>query len=401
MIVTCQACGASNDDQARFCDQCGAPLAGALNELEAPAAPLPPPLPAAPAAAAPRGSDSTVNVWGLAAIAVVLTALGLLFFGKGGGTAQQPPPEGGSAAAGAGGDQGMQMFEQAQAELKKHKDALTKDPADATALGGMYSLYSQIGQVEKVRPYLDTALAEVEKQLAAGKLTQQAATKRVLDLSMAAMQGDAAVDAVDCLKVYYQLNPKRVSTALMIANIYYDVGMPAEGVEWYEKYLGVADPVEDGSDIRGAKVDLETLRMALAQRDRDKGMLAKAVANLEAATRAYPDFWAAQFNLGQAYLQQGDKQRAVRTWQHALALAHGEEETWRCNAAIAEAQGQPVPEPPAGIESPASSTDPSLNPHAEQAAPPPGERNPHDGRDAAGMDPHGEPDPHGSVPGGS
>ena len=32
MLVTCQACGAENDDEARYCDQCASPLSGALLE---------------------------------------------------------------------------------------------------------------------------------------------------------------------------------------------------------------------------------------------------------------------------------------------------------------------------------------------------------------------------------
>src|SRR5687767_3676650 len=109
MTVPCQRCGAENDDQARFCDQCGSPLTLALDEVAVADPTPPPPLPMpSTLASAPRRSNS-VNWIGLLLTAAVLCGLGFIVF------AQPKPP----ATQTPG-----QVFGQVQKDLEKLKGRL-------------------------------------------------------------------------------------------------------------------------------------------------------------------------------------------------------------------------------------------------------------------------------------
>jgi tetratricopeptide (TPR) repeat protein len=420
MIVTCQACGAENDDEARYCDQCAAPLAGALLEnsagsVAAPACPAcgasttpdarfcaqcgtplapgaarPAAAPAPAAAALPpatpivRRPGGAVNWLGLGIVGVVV--LGIVWLSTGGGKSGAGPMAGGGGAG--GGDQGTAVFQQVQQQLKQDKDALAKDPLDEDAVKDLYTLYSQIGQPDKVRPFLETALAEAQKRVGAGGMTAGDATKLALDLGTAAMNGNDPLGAIDALKFYYQLNPQRVDTAKMVGDIYYDMRMADESVEWYQKYLKAADPAKDSAAYVNAQVDMATMQMQIADKENQPDQLKAAVSGLQAVVQAHPEHWAARFNLGQALLQGGDKAGAEEAWKACQKLAGNATEKWRTAAALAELHGQPAPPKPAGVDDSGSGsaseaqpmTTPAdgSDPHAGMLEPPAGTPNPHE-----------------------
>jgi tetratricopeptide (TPR) repeat protein len=420
MLVTCQACGAENDDEARYCDQCAAPLAAALLENSAgtPALVICPhcraqnpsganfcnqcatPLTTGPSAtgpsstgaaagarpavsSAPARAGNAVNWLGLGLLALVVAFIGWMTLGGGKSTAGTPD---GSTAPAGGGDPG-QVFGQVQGQLKQLKEALGKDPADGESIKKMYELYGQIGRGTEVGPYLDKALAEVDARVSQQKLTAEDASKLVLDLSIAAMNADDTASGIKCLKAYYKYKPERVSTAKMLGDIYYDSRDAPGAIEWYTNYVTAADPAKEGVAYYNAMVDRATMRMQLAEAGQP-AMLTQAIAELQQVIKARPDLWAAHFNLGQALLQSGDKAAAERKWNECGKLAKTPEETWRTQAALATLHGQPAPPRPAGMEdsngsASASAMEPGempsgANPHGAMTSPPPGTPNPHD-----------------------
>lgn len=101
MAKTCPACGRSNDDDASFCQSCGAALSGAAlsgPQAVAGAAPVPPGPPPQPPAAAPPPNGSHGRAWVLALlVAVVIAAAAaaavfLLPRGDGTDEARSPTP---------------------------------------------------------------------------------------------------------------------------------------------------------------------------------------------------------------------------------------------------------------------------------------------------------------------
>jgi tetratricopeptide (TPR) repeat protein len=364
MVVSCQSCGAENDDEARFCDQCGTVLAGALASDSLPASVNSSPVRRGQEVVPEKLVSSQVNWFGIGVLALVLTAVIWLVFGEGdkqpaGSSASQQSPE--------------DIMANAQKSLEEAKAKLESDPADLQALSTMYQLYGQIGQSDKVKPYAENALSIIRTGIESDSLDMAAGRKSVLDVAMAAMSGDDPLTALSAMAYYYELTPERVSTALMIANIYYDIGMPKESLEWYDRYLKDADPGQEGTAYLGAEVDRETMRMTIAEQESRPELLDEAVNVLMGLAKQNPDFWAAQFNLGQAYLKQGKKDNAIAQWQVALKLASSPEEKWRSEAAIAEAEGRPAPALPTGSDfgtGGVSPIDPSHNPHATPASPP-------------------------------
>lgn len=365
MEVNCKSCGAANDDQARFCDQCGSLLDAALASLEASAVPTAsaaskalPPASATPAA--------TVNWPGLAVIALVLLGLGFLFFGKPStqagtvpaGSAVNPHGEAGQGAMDPG-----QSFEQAQADLQEFRARLEQDPLDIEAITGLYNLYAQIGQAEKVRDQLNTSLTVLKERHASGQVGKEAAKKLALDMAMAAMGAEDTLGGLDAMKVYYELNPERSSTAAMIGNIYYDIGLVDDALFWYDEYLSKADPLAEAETVLSVRVDRLSLLLQQAVEADDKAGIDRVIEELTRMTVEHPVFWAAKFNLGVAYKHSGDLPKALQLWNEALPLAGDATEKWQVEAAIAEAEGRPAPPLPPSEDLGSTNLDPATSPH--------------------------------------
>jgi tetratricopeptide (TPR) repeat protein len=225
----------------------------------------------------------------------------------------------------------------------------------------------------------------LQQRVDAGQVKPDGAVKLALDLATSAMGGDDSLGAIECLKAYYKYNPSRVDTAKMIADIYYDMRMAGEAVEWYGNYLKAADPAVAGDAYVNAQVDRATMRMQLADKEARPAELTRALDELQQVIASRPQHWAARFNYGQALLQQGDKTAAEQTWNAALKLATNPEEKWRTDAALAALHGQPPPPRPAGTQELASGSaaagqfeevPPGVDPHAGMSTPP-GTPNPH------------------------
>jgi Tol biopolymer transport system component len=116
MARTCAACGRANDDDASFCQQCGAPLAPATPVAPSTFAPPPPAPPEQPLTAPPGAPPATAGGpprkgkpaprWLVVLVVVAVVALAAVmafaFFPRGsgeGGTGQSPKPTAGATVA--------------------------------------------------------------------------------------------------------------------------------------------------------------------------------------------------------------------------------------------------------------------------------------------------------------
>jgi tetratricopeptide (TPR) repeat protein len=351
MTVTCQRCGAENDDQARFCDQCGGALAGALDEIaiEPPVAP-PPSTVLNEAPPIDRKAPASVNWMGLLLIAAVLGGLGYIVFAKPGSSSPQ-------------GAQPGEVFQQAQKDIKESKDSLAKDALDVEALKKLYSLYGQIGRGEQLKSYTAAAIAELGKQKGAGKVSKKQALDHAMGIAVAAMDGGDPLAAIDAMKYYYELSPERPTTAAIIASIYFETGDAEKALEWDTRYLDSADPKAAGDDYLGVQVDRATVRLELAKRGQPE-QLKEAIKELRAMTTEHPAHWPSWLTFGQALRQSGSKTDASKAYQQALKLAKSPMEKWQSEAAIAELDGKPIPpQPPEMSATPGMPT--GENPHGE------------------------------------
>lgn len=404
MLQTCPACHAKNSDTAKFCDQCGAPLHPAGETADQlPVAAAAPVAPAAPAAATAKAGGS-VNWTALLFLLVIAMAIYWIV---------KPPQEGGPAPSGmtgAGGDP-MASMENVQKQIGEHKKKLDKDPLNVSALGELYGIYMQVGQVEKVHPYVTKALAAWKKKY---PKPDDEAKKLLAGLALAALQARDDDSAVEVLLAYHDAEPDNLGVIATIGNLYYEISntrlvsdkkaaqaAAEKSVEWYGRYLEKAIPAEQGSDYWNVLVDQATMHLQLSGNDKGSAHYASALANLQRTNKEAPEHWAGWYNLGQTHAAVGDKQLALAAYGEALERAGDDEELkWQAQNQIALLKGETPPPMPESMS----------NPHGEMGAgdgmslpkPPPGTPNPHGegfGSGSGGMaNPHGEmANPHGET----
>jgi tetratricopeptide (TPR) repeat protein len=350
MAINCPKCNAENGDDARFCAQCGAPLAGD-------AAPAAPP---SRAAAAPPAT----NWWAIIGILAIIAVLVWLFAtpkkdnqmaGAGNGTAN-PHASGGAASDdnphGMGSQAGMPDIDAMKAKL----DA---NPLDVASLSDLYQTYGMIGRGPKVREYLDAAMkALLEQRDTLGEDW----TNTGRQLAVAALLGGDPEGALAALNQLREEVPGDRDTMLLLAQVHYSIDQPAEAVELYDEYLSGSDPEADGATYWQARLHRAMMNLRLFEQSpedaRDTAALAAATGELEEVTASQGDNFDAWLQLGNAYGSGGDVPRAETAYNKALELASDEQQKWEAEAALAVMHGEEPPEQPApamgGMGSPAN-----------------------------------------------
>jgi len=350
MALVCNVCGATNDDQARFCNQCAGPLTlDATAERTA--------TPAVPAVQAPR--SSRVN-WLALALVVVLVGMTvwLLFAPK---SAKRSAGNMAAAMPGAnphsegGMDAHSGMDPALQKQMADARAALEKDPLAIDQLGALYQVYSMVYMQDKLRPLAERALKALTEQK--GESGPQAAGKGIA-LAKAVLAGNDAEMAAKVLTECLSIDPGNLEATALFGDTYYNRGQAADAVRYYTDYMKKATPEKDGKRYWGVRVDRATMYMKLAKDGGQSDKLPLAIRELEETTKSVPTLWNAWFNLGQAYSQAGEKSKAEAAWQHAVDTATGEVDKWRAKAALAELRGEPAPampaNPHAGMNTPGS-----------------------------------------------
>lgn len=338
MALVCNVCGATNDDQARFCNQCAGPLTpDATTERTA--------APRVPAVQAPR--SSRVNWLALALVVVLVGVIGWLLApksaknGAGGMAAAMP---GANPHAEGGMDAHSGMDPALQKQMADARAALEKDPLAIDQLGGLYKVYGMVNMQDKLRPLAERALKALTEMK--GEPGPQVAGKGV-ELAKAALAGNDAEMAAKVLTECLSIDPGNLEATALLGDTYYNRGQAADAVRYYTDYMKRATPEKDGKRYWSVRVDRATMYMKLAKDGGASDKLPLAIRELEETTKSVPSLWNAWFNLGQAYSQAGEKSKAEAAWQHAVDTATGEADKWRAKAALAELRGEPPPPMPA------------------------------------------------------
>jgi tetratricopeptide (TPR) repeat protein len=270
------------------------------------------------------------------------------------------------------------MMSDVQKQLETHKKALDKDPLDVTALSELYDMYAQIGQAEKVKPFVDKALARWNK-LYKGKSTEE--QRRMLaGIALLALQADDLPTAADVLKVYHAEEPDNLGLIATLGNIYFELEQEPEAIEWYDKYLERTTPEEQGNDYWNILVDQATMYLHQSKGDASSPNYKEALTRLERATAENPQHWPAWYNLGEAHKAAGKKDAALAAYRKSLEVAGDDAmRKWESQKEINALEGKPPP------------PQPEVDPHA--------------GLDMGGSSglptpPAGTPNPHGEMGGG-
>jgi Flp pilus assembly protein TadD len=367
MLYTCASCGATNRDDAKFCDQCGA-----LMDVEAAgsaaSAPAPKVVPAA-VVSTPRPKTNWVAV---AVLLVILGGVGWLLF------MPKSNDAGGAMGDASGGNpHGNQDMNQMMAQIQANKDALAKDPLDTQALAALYQTFSMVNRQDQVRTYLEKALEALDQQKAT---LGDEAKRKASDIAMAAINGNDLEGALLALGALRKITPEDVSLIAMMGDLNYDLGKPEKAIEYYDEYLSQADASKAGDNYWKVRVDRASMLISMGAKDAI--VLDQAMQELLTITAAKPEMFNAWFNLGVAYVQKGDKDTALKTFEKCKPLAQGEMQTWQVDVQLARLKGEPEPPMPA-------------SPHGEGMgeAGGGGMANPHGGMDMGGggdmANPHG------------
>lgn len=374
MAINCPKCNAANDDEAKFCSQCGAPLAEDA-------------VAAAPPSHAYAAPQAKVNWWAIILILLVIGVLVWLFatpkkdnqMASAGNGAANPHASGNATD----GDNPHGMGAQAgMPDIDAMKAKLDANPLDVASLSDLYQTYGMIGRGAKVREYLDAAMkALLEQRDTLGEDW----TNTGRQLAVAALLGGDPEGALAALNQLREEVPDDRDTMLLLAQVHYSIDQPAEAVELYDEYLSGSDPEADGATYWQARLHRAMMNLRLFEQSpedaRDTAALAASTGELEEVTTGQPDNFDAWLQLGNAYGSGGDVPQAETAYNRALELASDEQQQWEAQAALAVLHGEEPPEQPApamgGMGSPA-------NPHGGMGG---SMGNPHGGMGGGDDDP--------------
>lgn len=377
-MQNCPNCKAQNRDEARYCDNCGAPLTQDAAATTSPSTAAE----STPAAGRKQSVNWPALLMIVAAIAVIAW---LLLLPKGSG--QSPSTTGGSTASSANphGEVKAPGMEQMMTNLSDAKTKLEKDPLDIDSLTTLYKTYGMIGRQEKIRPYLDKALSELKAKQAA--MGAEKAQTTASDLAYAALAGEDLPGALEAFKTLNKMAPDNLQVVSMIGDLNYDMGKADEAIAWYDKYLQKATAQSGGENYWKVRVD-RALMLVQSGQDKKKPELGQqAITELGQVTTAQPKMFYAWLQTGKAYDKLGDKTKAKSALEQSVTLAKDAMEKWQAEAALAQLEGkQPPPMP--------------TSPHGEGqggmgGGDTSGMPNPHGGGGDGGMG--GMTNPHGST----
>ncbi len=386
MAKVCPKCSADNSDEARFCEQCAAPLsADAAVETAARSS---------ASGAAQRAAIPAVNWTALVVVLAIIAVIVWLLR-----TPPVPKPgamPAGAAATGAGSTENPhatgtpgEMGGDVMKQLADAKAALEKDPLATESLITLYQMYGMIGREKDVRPYLDKtydALVKKRSELGAE------APKVLAQIVTAAMMGNDADGAVSVLEKYQQLEPNDTSILGMLGDVCFDTGKNPEAIKWYTQYLDKSKPETEGETYWRVRTDRATMYLSSDKPVDGKDPVQLAVSELEYITQQTPGLWNGWFNLGVAYNTAKQQDKARTAWNKASELASGEMEKWRVAAELAKLDGKEPPPPPAnphGDMSGGGGMGGVANPHGGMEMGGAGGANPHGGTGGEMENPHG------------
>ncbi|MCC7478940.1 tetratricopeptide repeat protein [bacterium] len=398
MLNVCPACNAENRDIARFCDQCGSPIAEDAIAAAKPAAKSE----EHKAAAGPK-----VNWAGLALLFVLLGVGGFLLF---------PAKKDNAGAPMMGGAAGEEVMGKVLEQVGALKKRIETDPTDTKALNEVYTLYQQVGKIEKAREYVQLSLDGIQKQIDEKKLDTEKAVSITADVAQAAVMAGDGEGAMMALEFFHKLKPDDVQVLPFLGNLAYDLGKTDDAIKWYSQYLEQADPATS-SDYWNVQIDRSTMYLQKADDTKDGSWTDKARVELEAVVTAKPEMFNAWFNLGQVHLHKKDKVKAREMFAKALTLSSDEISKYKAEKEIALIDGKEPPAMPNPHGEGGSLEEMGLgpakpgveNPHGEGFGSGGGMSNPHGegfGDVAPGVEnPHGEgfgdaASPHGENPHG-
>jgi tetratricopeptide (TPR) repeat protein len=370
MLQTCPACHSDNRDIAKFCDQCGAalsPSVAAEGQASPPASDLVAAAAAsmavtqAPAAAIQPKQPATINWSALLVLGAIVLGIVWVIKMPSGGQPAAPPMV--PAAGGAGGNDPIGTMQNVQAQLADLKGKLKKDPTDTGALHDLYTMYSQIGQTDKMQPYIDAASSRWQKKLKRDPLDVESLSnlylvahmtdqtdsvrpyvdtalatwkqkypkpnddsrKILAGIALAALQAEDDDEAAKVLIAYHEADPTNLGVMATLGNLYYNINEPHEAIQWYDMYLAKATPKEQPTDYWNILVDKATMHLNLAGTDIKSPEYATAMQLLLRATKEAPKHWAAWYNLGQAYKTAAQKEMALAAFKQSQSVASDEE----------------------------------------------------------------------------
>jgi tetratricopeptide (TPR) repeat protein len=383
MLKTCPQCNSDNNEDARFCDQCGAalePTAAAPVATPAPAEGAAPAAPAAAPMAAPAASSAAPQInW--AAVIFILAAVGGLFWLLGNpGTKDNVAP-----GMSGGGSNPAAMMGQIQGQIKDLKGKLDKEPSDTAALKELYTMYAQVGKLKDVGPYLEKALAAIEKKEASPETRQQ-----IAELAETAMGAGDNEGLLLCLTSFNRLFPEELGALAYIADVHFKLGQLDQSIDYYNRYLEKATPEKEGAEYWDVVTSRGSTYVEQYKKNKNKSLLDQGLAELVRSTNNAPKSWSGWYYLGLAQLTAEDKTKARESFTKAVEAASDKFQAWEAQAEIDKLDGkEPAPMP---------------NPHGEgfgtaAGASPHGEMPADDAHSGAGSAPSGEM-PNDSIHGG-
>lgn len=219
------------------------------------------------------------------------------------------------------------------AVLRSHPfPAATSVPSGPAAAGGSQQLpqnHPPIALPEEVKKRI---VELVEKANAAPQDVQ--VWKTLAEVQFRASQIDASYRsaALASYRHILTLVPDDPDALRGIGNVYYDFEEYAKAIEYYQKYL--AQRPEDPN----VRTDLGT--MYLYSNDIDR-----AVAEYQAVIAKDPAFFQAHFNLGIAYHEKGQREKARESLLRAKSLTTDQNIQARIDQVLAQLNGSAAPSP--------------------------------------------------------
>lgn len=394
MSNTCPACQSDNQPNAVFCEQCGVALSK----------------PTAATATTPVvGGRSPLAIMLMVFAIFAVVALMIWVIDRSSQSALESGTE--VLAASPHGEPGQTAGMDSVSELlEAGKARLDANPLDVPALNELYDMYGKVGQLDKVTPYTEAAVAAWR----AASGTEAGSIAVLAGLAMAAMDHNDARGAVTAMTAYQEAQPDNHAVIGSLGNLYFELSRDpkaepaavrqaaASSVDWYDRYLATFTDEEPDREYWNTLVDQASMLLVLADADPAKPEFQRAIASLEQVTVGDPANWSGWHNLGLAHGLGGQNPQAILALSKAMEVTQNKMNRWESEKQIALLEGKPLPPSPFEGQDPHAGLDleslrksggkPGMgNPHGEGSMP-----NPH-GKGAK-PNPHGEDDksnPHG------
>ena len=349
MLVICPKCQAENEDVARFCNQCGAPLGNTLPENR-------PVVTEEPETGAQRKAG-VVNWSGLVIIALVIGAIWYV-------VGSHPTATSGADAG------GPMMPQEVLDKIGGLKETLRQNPADIDALRGLYETYGMVGKISEVTPYSEAALDYLKQNKSS--LSPEELGDAFLGLFIACYENRDDAICLTVLEEYHAQFPDNMRILKVLGDLCYDNMMFDKAIQYYSEFLEKSTMADDEESYLNAMTDLGTCYIQEAAGDTvDTELMEKALATFDEVLGYKADFWQAHFNRGIALAKLERNDEAVAEYSWCADNTEDAMDKWRAGTARAEITGEDPPAMPANPHG--EGFDGTGNPHGEAMANPHGE----------------------------